>query len=763
MREKHKSGIRHFAKLPAAAALFGAVAGGVQAADAVLAPVEVSAENPQSRNGTVNTFKAPTVHVGRVEQDARDLPQSVTSVTRQLMNDQDANTLKEALRNAVGVTFNAAEGGASGDGIRIRGFGASNDMYLDNFRDSAQYNRDTFHIDTVEVLRGPASMMFGRGSTGGVVNQVSKTPFRGDLTQLSTTIGMDSFYRVEGDFNKAIGESTAARINVMGQKADSFREGAEMNRWGIAPSITWGLGEPTQITASYLHYQEDNVPDYGVPYYRRGPGSRTTTGPNGKPVITPVTNESIHGSNQPIDRVDTFYGLKDFDTEETQTDVFTLRVEHQINPNMKIKNSTRAGKYDLDLRASAPGLSFAKPTDVLADSTKVTRGRKLRMREQEIYSNVTDLLWDFETGTIRHNVLAGFELTRENLFSTGRLQLDQSGKEKPSATTGLAGCTLPSTTVGNPVTSGVPSNCSAPVNTVTADSTADTVAFYFQDMIDLNPHWKVLLGARYDHFKASTENQSFTKQKAADNVSRTDKVWSYRTGLIYQPDQNQSYYASYGTSFNPSAEAYSTDPKGALTDPEENANYEIGARWTLLDGDLALRTAIFRTEKTNERQTDIEPGVIKPYLMSGKRHTDGIELEAAGRLTDKWQVFAGLALMDPVIDQVANPARKYQEGNRPDNAPTYTGNLWSTYQIDGNWKVGGGMNAMGKRYTSLDNTVFLPSYVRWDAMVEWTQRDLSIQLNVLNLFDTEHFEGLYAGFAVPGTTRTARVTATYKF
>ncbi|WP_156939040.1 TonB-dependent receptor [Deefgea rivuli] len=763
MREKQKSGIRHFAKLPAAAALFGAVAGGVQAAETVLAPVEVSAENPQSRNGTADTYKAPTVSVGRIQQEARDVPQSITSITQQLMHDQDANTLKEALRNAVGVTFNAAEGGASGDGIRIRGFGASNDLYLDNFRDSAQYNRDTFHIDTLEVLRGPASMLFGRGSTGGVVNQVSKKPFRGDLNQVSTSIGMDSFYRVEGDFNKAIGENTAARVNVMGQKADSFREGAEMNRWGVAPTITWGLGDPTQITLSYLHYKEDNVPDYGVPYNRQGPGFRTTTGPNGKPVQTPVTNESVHGTNTPIDRVDTFYGLKDFDTEETQTDVLTLNIEHQINANMKIKNATRAGKYDLDLRASAPGLSFAAPTEVVNDNTKITRGRKLRMREQEIYSNVTDFVWDFETGTIRHNLLAGFELTRETLLSTGRLQLDTTGKVKPSATTGLAGCTLPNTTVGNPVTGGVPSNCSDPVNTVTADSTADTIAFYMQDMIDLTPHWKVLLGARYDHFKASTENKSFTKQKPADNVSRTDKVWSYRTGLIYQPDQVQSYYVSYGTSFNPSAEAYSTDPKGALTDPEENANYEIGAKWTLFNGDLALRTAVFRTEKTNERQTDIEPGVIKPYLLSGKRHTDGIELEAAGRLSDKWQVFAGVALMDPVIDDVANPARKYQEGNRPDNAPTYTGNLWSTYQITSNWKIGGGMNAISKRYTNLDNIVYLPSYVRWDAMAEWSHRDVSIQLNVLNLFDEDHFEGLYQGFAVPGTTRTARVTAAYKF
>jgi catecholate siderophore receptor len=324
-------------------------------------------------------------------------------------------------------------------------------------------------------------------------------------------------------------------------------------------------------------------------------------------------------------------------------------------------------------------------------------------------------------------------------------------------------CAMPTTTVGNPNTSGVPSNCSDPIKTTAFDAQADTLAFYVQDMIELNPQWKVLLGARYDRFKASTDNISYTKLPASADTSRTDNVWSWRTGVIYQPDLQQSYYVSYGTSFNPSAESYSMDPKGAMTDPEKNVNYEIGAKWTLLDGDLALRTAVFRTEKTNERQTDIEPGVVKPYLLSGKRHTDGIEIEGAGRITDKWHVFAGAAWMDAVIDEVANPLRKDQEGNQPANAPKYTANLWTTYQIDGNWKVGGGANVMAKRYTSEANTVNLPSYVRWDAMAEWSHRDLSIQFNIYNLFDTEHYEGLYGGFSVPGTARSARVTAAYKF
>ncbi len=749
MQQKHKSGIRHFAKLPAVAVLFGAVAGGAHAAETVLAPVEVSAE--AAGNGTSNTYKAPTVTVGRTQQEARDVPQSITSITRQVMDDQNANTLKEALRNAVGVTFNAAEGGASGDGIRIRGFGASNDLYTDNFRDSAQYNRDTFNVDTVEVLRGPASMLYGRGSTGGVINQVSKLPFLGDLNQVSATVGTDAYYRAEGDFNKAVGENSSVRVLVMGQKADSFREGAENNRWGIAPSVTFGIGDPTEITLSYQHYEEDNVPDYGVPYYRKDPGNSTST------------NDSIHGTDQAIDRIETFYGLRDFDQEKSKTNVFTMALKHQINADMLIKNATRLGKYDVDLRSSAPGLKFDNNTDFLTDSTGITRGRKLRMREQEIMSNVTDLLWKFDTGSIQHDVLTGMEFTRENLVSTGRIQPDTTGTVKPNAMTGLASCAMPTTTVGNPNINGVPAGCGNPISTIAASSQADTMAFYAQDMISLTPQWKVLVGARYDRFKASTDNESFTQQVAAASTGRTDNIWSYRTGLIYQPDQMQSYYASYGTSFNPSAESYSTDPKGALTDPEKNKNYEIGAKWTLLDGDLALRTAIFRTEKTNERQTDIEPGVVKPYLMSGKRHTDGIELEGAGRLTDKWQVFAGVSLMDPVIDKVANDARKDQEGNRPDNAPTYTANLWSTYQVTSNWKVGGGMNAMSKRYTNTANVVNLPSYVRWDAMAEWSHRDVSIQLNVYNLFDAQVYEGLYGGFSVPGTTRSARVTAAYKF
>ncbi|WP_051279545.1 TonB-dependent receptor [Chitinilyticum aquatile] len=712
---KKTGGVRHLARLPAAIALFGVVAGAANASDTVLAPVEVTGEVARDPQGTAHTYSAPVVSVGRSKEAPRDVPQSVTSITQQLMQDQDANTLKDALRNAVGVTFNAAEGGASGDGVRLRGFNTSNDLYLDNFRDAAQYNRDTFNLDRVEVLRGSASMLYGRGSTGGVINQVSKTPFFSNWHEVSATVGTDDYYRVEADLNRQLSENVAARLNVMGQNAGSFREGAEMNRWGVAPSFAIKAGDKARINLSYLHYEEDNVPDYGVPYFE------------GKPL-------------GPADR---FYGLNKFDYEKTKSDVFTADISYDIAPGLLLRNMTRYGEYELDLSASAPGLNLASTRGMLTDNTEIRRSRKLRMRDQDILANITEISGQFDTGSVRHKLLGGMEVSRETLLTTAR----------------SSPCTLPSTTYGKPDPFR-DFSCGPTTKTGYSDLSGDTLAFYAQDTIELTPQIKVILGARWDDFTVK-----FSQQPQATGRDRNDKVWSYRTGFLYQPDAKQSYYASYGTSFNPSAESYSLDPRGSNTPPEKNRNMEIGAKWDLFDNTLALRTAIFRSEKTNERVTDIEPGgpADQPYLLSGKRHTDGIEFEGAGRLSDRWQIFAGVALMDPEIDAVGASANPNEVGNMPENAPKYTGNLWTTYQIDSSWKVGGGFTAVGKRYTSNANTTYLPSYVRTDVMAEWSYRDYSVQLNVYNLFDTDHYEGLYRGFAVPGTGRSARLTAKYAF
>ncbi|WP_051304926.1 TonB-dependent receptor [Chitinilyticum litopenaei] len=527
-------------------------------------------------------------------------------------------------------------------------------------------------------------------------------------------MGTYDYYRAEADVNRLLAENVAARLNLMVQEAGSFRDGAEMNRWGFAPSLAIDAGDKTKIVLSYLHYQEDNVPDYGVPYFE------------GKPL-------------GPADR---FYGLNKFDYEKTKSDVFTADITHELAPGVQLRNMTRYGEYELDMSATAPGLNLNSTGGVLTDNTEIRRSRKLRMRDQDIFSNITEVTGKVDTGAVRHTLLGGMELTRENLLTTAR----------------SSPCTLPSTTYGNPDPFRDYS-CGALNTTGYSDSRADTYAFYAQDTIELSPQWKLIAGARWDHFAVK-----FDQQPQATGRDRTDRVWSYRTGVLYQPDAVQSYYASYGTSFNPSAESYSLDARGTDTPPEKNRNMEIGAKWDLYDGRLALRTAIFRSEKTNERVTDIEPGgAPQAYLLTGRRHTDGLELEAAGKLSDKWQVFGGWVWMDPVIDAVGPTANPNEVGNMPENAPKYTGNLWTTYQLTPEWKIGGGFNAVGKRYTSNANTTYLPAYIRTDLMAEWTYRDYSVQMNVYNLFDKDHYEGLYRGFAVPGTGRTFRLTAKYAF
>ncbi|WP_269532598.1 TonB-dependent siderophore receptor [Chitinimonas sp. BJYL2] len=741
--EKKTSAVRHFAKLPAAMLVAGAVSTAFAAEtvptgeEKALAAVKVEADRARDPNGTADTYNADFTTVGRVPSAIRDVPQATTSITNRVLQERDANTIKEALYNAPGITFNASEGGNSGDGIVMRGFSASNDIFLDNFRDGAQYNRDTFFVDRVEVLRGPASMLYGKGSTGGVINQVSKTPFQSDLHTVSATVGSDDFRRVEGDFNKGLSDTSGLRVNVMKQEAGSFREGVEQNRMGIAPAIKFGIGTPTEVTLSYLHYEEDNVPDYGVPYFK----------------------------GQPMPTTDKFFGLTAIDSEDNKVDVLTFDIQHRFAPGVVLRSVTRAGNYDTDLRASAPRLNTTVTGGQLTDASVITRGRPLRKRDQEILSNLTDMTFRLDTAGIRHEVVAGLELTRETVEILSRAHgVNAAGQAQP--------CATPAGTVGNPNVN-APVVCAPLVVTSVGDVSAETGALFMQDVMSLTPQIKLLVGARYDRFKTGVETRpqvGVNAGKVIDVRNRTEHIWSLRTGLIWQPDSMQSYYASFGNSFNPSAEAYALDVAGSNTPPEKNKNYEIGAKWDLFDKQLAVRTAIFDTIKTNERQTDVtDTTPTVDYLLSGQRSTKGIELELAGQITDAWAVFAGYAYMNPRIDK-SGPTTQGNIGKRPPNAPSHTGNLWTTYKIGSDWKVGLGANYLGLRFadrysngSALNNTTHLPAFTRWDASVEYTHRNLSAQLNLYNLADKPYFEGMYPGFATPGINRSARLTVSYKY
>lgn len=658
------------------------------------------------------TYQAGVTTSGKVALPARDIPQSLTTVTSQLMKDQGADTMKDALRNVAGLTFNAGEGGRIGDNITLRGYSAVGDLYLDNLRDVAQYNRETFNLDRIEILRGSASMLYGRGSTGGLINQVSKQPFLGDRGSVAMTYGSYAYRRVTADVNQQVGETTAVRINAMKTQANSFRNSVESERWGIAPSFAWGLGTPDELVLSYYKLKENNIPDFGIPYF------------NGRPVPVPVNR---------------YYGLANADYERNDTGIATAAYTHRFSQDTNVRTVLRFADYDRDLWAVAPRL--AGGTSFLTDNTVVNRQRQARGGTERTLTSQTDFTTKFEALGMKHQALLGAELVRE---AAQRWNYTSAGAN-------------PSATLGNPDPFPVlPGNYFSTITrTGNVFYKAHTIGLYGQDIVEFAPKWKAVVGARYDRFRAE-----YDRPDPQGDLARTDNVLSTRAGLLYQPDDTVSYYASYGTSFNPSAELYALDDRGTNTPPEKSRNIEAGIKWELYGGDLSMRTAIFRSQKTNERNTDLAVSV-EQNLLSGKRHTDGVEFEAAGRITRQWEVFTALAVMKANIDaatgQQANTLDKI-----PLNTPSYTFNVWSVYRI-GDWRVGGGIEGAGFRYANNTNTTGLPAYARWDGIIAYEQPKYTLRLNLYNITDTKYYEGVYQGHTIPGLVRTVRLTGEYRF
>ncbi|UGA40125.1 TonB-dependent receptor plug domain-containing protein [Chromobacterium haemolyticum] len=354
------------------------------------------------------SLKTESSAIGKLNQKLKDIPQSVTVVSKQLLEDQAVSNLKDALRNVPGITFAAGEGGRTGDQVVIRGFSAFTDTYLDGMRDIGQYNRDTFNLEKVEVLKGASSMLFGRGSTGGVVNQASKTPFAGSLVAGEIGVGSNRFTRSTFDINQAFSDTAAMRVNLMATDDGSDRGPAKNRRFGIAPSLAFGLGEPTTLVLSYFHQKEDNVPDYGIPFNAN--------------------------TRQPIDVPrDRFYGLNS-DFEKTQTDILTAKLTHRFSDDLVLSNQLRFNRFWRDVSPTAPRIPGITPSNPVLDSSRINRSKPMRDGTDWSWNNQTDLISKFETGSVRHTLLTGLELSKEK-SDTSRYALLN---------------TPPSTTVGAP-------------------------------------------------------------------------------------------------------------------------------------------------------------------------------------------------------------------------------------------------------------------------------------------------------------------------
>ncbi|MCX7256995.1 MAG: TonB-dependent siderophore receptor [Polaromonas sp.] len=679
-----------------------------------LAPVTVTG----TRDRVDQTYQSGITSVGKVPVLAKDIPQSLTVVNEKLMHDQGKDSLKSALENVVGITFEAGEGGRVGDNIRLRGFSAAGDMYQDGMRDIAQYNRDTFNVERVEVLRGSASMLFGRGSTGGIINQVSKQARPVTEHEVNVTAGTDNYLRLQGDFNFKLDNNAALRINAMSTDSAGRGDntGAATRRRGLALDYRWGIGTANEFEVSYYHLNYSDKPDWGSAWLENRPAPAPTN--------------------------KYWYGL-DSDFQKDKADVLTLSHTHRWNDGSSLKTTVRDGYYARDMWATQS--SFASGTTLanFNDNTLLSRRTNAKAGEEHHTFLQTDYLTTADWFGRENKLLIGAEYALEN---SSRFTYPTLASAKPA------------TTVGNPDSSGISGDLTQQLAT---RFKATTLGLYLQDTVDLSQNWKLVGGLRLDRFQGDYDRSG----NAAPNnttLSRSDTLLSKRLGLMYQPTEESSYYASYGTSFNTSGDLYQFDAKSANTPPESSRNIEIGAKWELYGGDLSLRTALARTEKYNERNTDIDTANTA-YLLSGKRHTDTLEFEINGRLTPHWDLFAGVAFMKAVIDESTATA---EIGQNPGLSPSRQANLYTTYRINEQWRIGGGLTAVSQNKPA--NSVLTlnraPGYVKADALVEYRINERNtLKLNIDNLFDKVYYNTLYRGFAAPGDARSVRLTLTSKF
>jgi catecholate siderophore receptor len=655
-------------------------------------------------------YYVPQSSLSRFPEPVKDTPQSITIVPQKVIEEQAGSTLRDALRNVPGIGIAAGEGGgAQGDGFTLRGFNARNDMFIDGVRDQGSYFRDAFNIEAVEVLKGPSSTFFGRGSTGGIINQVSKTPRLDPAYSGAFGGGGPLFLRGTADINQPLGETIALRVNLMAHQNDvSERDVVENIRYGFAPSIAFGLGTPTQLTVSYLLQHEDNIPDYGFPFN------------NGKPI----------GFNR-----ENFYGLAKVDFEKTLVHIGTARLDHRFSDRLSLRNTLRFSHAHRESAPTIPGFN--------AGLGQVTRNHVERDTKESILSNQTDVTARFDTFGLKHALTTGVEVSRE-VVDVFRLNFNgepNANPANPNSKPNLSGMTQ------------------AALPAADSYTTALGFGIFVADQLKLNDYFDIVGGVRWDYFGADFDN----KLPGGADFKRIDKTWSYRGGLIFHPTKTQSYYFSYGTSFNPSAEGLALAANNQNTPPEKNEIFEIGGKIEVFDGALSLAGALFRIDKTNARTPD--PAGSGLQVLDGKQRSQGFELGAAGRILSGWNVFAGYTFLDAEIVKSNDlPGATPIEGNVPQNVPKHSAVFWTTYDFLEKWQIGGGPTYVGKRFANNQNTNRVDGYVRWDSTVAYQlTKNISLRFNAQNLTNKFYFESVHPSHVVPGAGRTFILTTSVKF
>lgn len=672
----------------------------------------------------------------------RDIPQTITIIDNKTIQEQGATTLRDVLRNVPGLTVAAGEGGnVGGDNITVRGFSARNDIYVDGARDLSPQSRDPFNLEQVEVVKGSSSATSGRGSTGGTINLVSKTPGFKPTYNFDLGLGSDKTKRVTGDINlplerlRFLGDKAAFRLNFLAHDSNvAGRDIIENNRWGVAPTLTFGIGTKSTLTLGYFHLSQDNITDYGIPWV-----------PNTNNVLVAFRDKPA-----PVSR-DTFYGFKERDDEVLKSNLATVTLNHVFNDKMVLRNQFRYGRSTRDSIATPPRFGNV-------NSTVITREMRAWQTIDETYDNQTDLTARFKTFGIEHALVTGVEFVREKNLRYTRAALNAS------------------TTLLNPN----PFDAYTGTifrNPLAGDVVATTQSAYILDTLKLHQKFEVNGSFRYDRYNgegflpptltvAANGIPTFGLTRAA--IAKLDNLFNYRLAAVYKPFEIGSVYVSYGTAVNPSLSGLGYENATVTTlDPEKTNTLEAGTKWDLFDSRILLSGAIFRVEKTNARTPDLN-GLNQ--ILDAKQRVNGLELSVTGNINKDWSILTGYTLLDSkIIESNALPTLVYgvpvsEIGKHFINTPRNSFNLWSTYQLPFRLNVGGGARYVDRRFANTINTRFVEDYWLVEATASYQlTKNIDIRVNGYNLANKFYFDRITGGQVVPGPGRSILVTTGFRF
>jgi catecholate siderophore receptor len=646
----------------------------------------------------------------RTDTDIRNVPQAMTVISESQIEDQSLRSIADILTYVPGAA--AGSGESNRDQITLRGNNTTADFFLDGIRDDAQYFRDLYNLDRVEVLRGPNAMIFGRGGGGGVVNRVTKRSSGRAYREFALSGDSEGGVRLTGDVDTPLGGGSGLRVNGLYENGESFRRNVELERYGINPTAGLKVGPSTRIDLAYEYFHDRRTADRGLPS-----------------VADPARlDRPLEG----YDRV--FFGDPEQSYSRVDAHIGTFAVEHEFGDGLTLRNRTSLVRYDKFYQN-------IYPSDLLEATNQVRFGAYNSRNDRTNLISQTDLVWENDLAGIDQTLLLGFEVSRQrsrNQRSTGSF-LNGTG------TAPLSNPTVDADVVWAPIASDANNRVRATVASV-----------YIQDQIRLSPAFEIVAGLRFDRFSLDVNDL----RAAGGTFERNDEMISPRLGLIVRPFESVSLYGSYSRSFLPSSgdQFSSLDATTQNLEPERFENLELGAKWSPIAGLLAT-VAVYRLDRTNTRAVD---PVTLQVVQTGAQRSRGIEFGLERNMSDRWQISAGYALQGAEIRRTTSAA---PAGRTVPLVPRHQFSLWNRYDLTDRLGVGLGLVARSKVFTSISNQVILPGYARVDAAAFFEIADgIEAQVNVENLTGADYFLTSNGdNNLAPGAPRTARATIRFTF